>query len=293
VSHPARRLWFVLEPLHDVVYFTPEVREAGIGLGLRGYWMTYFAFRAAPLGSIGAAPVAAMFAGFAPTMVAKALPDAWSRTTPSACLGARIRVSVDALRRLNVDPGGAARAAALLSPAVEGADHTGRPLFAANASLAPYDDPLADLWQVTASLREHRGDGHVAALAAAGVSGLEAHLLQVAKGTFTEGAIRSARGWTDQEWKAAAERLRDRGLLGAGPVPVLTPAGRNLLDDVESRTDEAAWSGALAVLGEQGVEAVEGLLEPAVAAVRASGMLPDVSPTGLPSRCSRSAARPH
>ena len=84
-THPARRLWAALEPLHDVVYFADGVRPAGIALGLRGFWMTYFAFRAAPLGPVPAPPVVAVFAGFHPAMVAKALPDAWSRTTPAAC----------------------------------------------------------------------------------------------------------------------------------------------------------------------------------------------------------------
>ena len=92
-SAAARRLWWTLEPLHDVVYFAPGVREAGVGLGLRGFWMTYFAWRAAPLGPVPAAPVVAMFAGFHPGTVARALPEAWSRTTPQACLRARSKVA--------------------------------------------------------------------------------------------------------------------------------------------------------------------------------------------------------
>jgi hypothetical protein len=95
-DHPARRLWAALETLHDVTYFAEGVRPAGIALGLRGFWMTYFAFRAAPLGTVPAGPVVAAFAGFQPVMVAKALPDAWSRTTPQACLDARATVSAAA-----------------------------------------------------------------------------------------------------------------------------------------------------------------------------------------------------
>ena len=71
-THPARRLWAVLEPLQDVVYFADSVRPAGIALGLKGFWMTYFAFRAAPLGPVPAGPVVAAFAGFQPAMVANA-----------------------------------------------------------------------------------------------------------------------------------------------------------------------------------------------------------------------------
>src|SRR5262245_56028732 len=100
--------------------------------------MTYFAFRAAPLGPVPAGPVVAAFAGFQPAMVAKALPDAWSRTTPQACLEARERVSAAALR----DAGACDRAAAILGPVAAAADPTGRPLFAANAAVAPPGDPL-------------------------------------------------------------------------------------------------------------------------------------------------------
>ena len=102
-THPARRLWAALEPLHDVVYFADGIRPAGIALGLRGFWMTYFAFRAAPLGPVPAPPVIAAFAGFHPAMVAKALPGAWSRTTPAACLEARAAVSVATLAPQPID----------------------------------------------------------------------------------------------------------------------------------------------------------------------------------------------
>ena len=109
-DHPARRLWATLETIHDVVYFAPGVRDAGVGLGLRGFWMTYFAFRAAPLGGVGAEPAIASFAGFESGMVAKALPDAWSRTTPEACLDARRSVSVDALTAAGIDESSCAAA---------------------------------------------------------------------------------------------------------------------------------------------------------------------------------------
>ena len=53
---PARRLWAAVEPLHAVVYFAPETAAAAKEVGLRGYWMGYFAGRLAPLGSIGPEP---------------------------------------------------------------------------------------------------------------------------------------------------------------------------------------------------------------------------------------------
>lgn len=281
-THPARRLWATLETLHDVTYFAPEVRSTGIAQGLKGFWMTYFAWRAAPLGPVPAAPVVAMFAGFHPGTVARALPDAWSRTTPQACLQARAAVSTAALREAGADPEACGQAAAVLAPVAAAADPTGRPLGAANAALELPGDPLGRLWQLATTLREHRGDGHIAALITEGITGLQAHLLQSASGHIPQAVLQRARiGWTDEDWAGAADALRARGLLGPGPELALTPAGRALLDSVEARTDERAWSGGLAALGEHGIEEVLALLRPSVRAVAASGMLPEISPTGL------------
>jgi len=283
-THPARRLWAALETLHDVTYFADTVRPAGIALGLKGFWMTYFAWRAAPLGPVPAGPVVAMFAGFHPATVARALPDAWSRATPRACLEARASVSAAALRDAGADPAACSQAAAMLAPVAAAADPTGRPLFAANAAVEPPADPLGRLWQLATTLREHRGDGHVAALLTEGITGLQAHLLQSASGRFPQDVIQQARtGWTDEEWAAAADALRGRGLLTDGPGVALTPAGRAVLDSVEERTDERAWSGGLAALGEHGAEEVLALLRPSARAVAASGMLPAINPTGLAS----------
>jgi len=283
MTHPARRLWVALETLHDVVYFAPGVRPAGVALGLKGFWMTYFAFRAAPLGPVPAAPVVAMLSGFHPGTVARALPESWSRTTPRACLAARLAVSAAALREAGADPGACAQAAAVLTPVAAAADRTGRPLGAANAALDLPGDPVGRLWQLATTLREHRGDGHIAALVTAGITGLQAHLLQVAAGRFSREVIQKGRaGWSDEEWAAAAGELAARGLLTAGAEPALTGAGRAELDQVEARTDERAWTGGLAALGEAGTEEVLGLLRPTVRAVAASGMLPEASPTGLP-----------
>ena len=137
------------------------------------------------------------------------------------------------------------------------------------------------LWQLATTLREHRGDGHVAALVTEGITGLQAHLLQVAAGRFPEALIRLARGWPEDEWAAAAEALRDRGLLTPDPAAALTAAGRAVLEAIEAHTDERAWTGGLSQLGEEGTEEVIALLAPSVRAVIATGMLPDVNPTGL------------
>jgi hypothetical protein len=277
-THPARRLWQVLEPLHDVIYFAPGVRETGLALGLKGFWDTYFAFRAAPLGAATSGVVTASFANFAPRMVERAVPGCWTRTTPEACVATRARASAAALRALGVDEVTCAQATEALAPAVRGADSTGRPLFAANAALQEPTDPVEALWQTTTTLREHRGDGHVAALVTHGITGLQAHVLQSARGRFSREQILRVRGWTELEWDAATEQLRARDLVHQDQ---LTARGESLIEEVEQRTDELAWSAALIHLGRPGVEQVVGLLSPYALAVHRSGILPDHNPTGL------------
>ncbi|WP_225724910.1 MULTISPECIES: hypothetical protein [unclassified Nocardia] len=279
--HPARRIWTTLEPLHDVVYFGAGVKESGLALGLRGYWQTYFAYRAAPLGEVGAGVVLATFAGFHPDMVAKALPDVWSRTTPQHCLEARLALSTRVLRECGAGDAESARAAALLAPALRAADATGRALYAANAALRLPDDPVGALWQTVTSLREHRGDGHVAALVAHGITGRQALVLQVAAGKTTESVTRTARGISEREWADAVDELRAGGLVKGEPTnPSLTASGGELLERVEKATDEAAWHGALSALSQDAIAEFTTAFAPLVKRVRAE-VVPSNTPIAM------------
>jgi len=275
----ARRLWKSLETLHAVVYFAPGIKAAGEAAGLKGFWMTYFAFRAAPMGPVSPAVVTATFAGFAPAMVRRALPDAWSMSSPAACLDARAAASRAALEDVGVTTSGCEHAAELLAPVLPALDSTGRPLGAANAELPLPDDPLTRVWQLATTLREHRGDGHVAALTSAGFGGPEPHLLQSAAKGLPAEQLRGVRGWTPEDWADAAQQLTERGLLNGEQ---LTDAGRELLDAVESTTDDLAWTGGLHALSVDGVDAVIDALQPAVQAVVSSGMIPYPNPMGAP-----------
>jgi hypothetical protein len=280
--HPARRLWHAIEPVHAVTYFDTGCREAAASAGMQGFWMGYFALRSAPMGPVGPDVVEPIFAGFRPAMVARALPDAWGHLSPPECLAVRVSSSADALRRAAAAAGIdvleveaiAADACRSLEPVLPGLSMTGRPLAAANRALPLPDDPVERLWQVTTVLREHRGDGHVAAVVAAGLSGLDAHLLQVAAGESKWGS----RGWTDEERADEEAVLRDGGLLdGSG---TLTADGVAVRDEIEERTDRASWAGGLRALGEDGVDAVTARLAPLVAAAQAVLWFPN--PIGLP-----------
>src|SRR5688500_14287432 len=103
MAHPraetARDLWRLLEPIHAVTYFSPEPLAALREVGYRGFWMGYFAGRAAPLGAASAELVHTVFYNFTFDHVARALPDAWAFAPPEAALDARSTGSVAALRR--------------------------------------------------------------------------------------------------------------------------------------------------------------------------------------------------
>lgn len=51
---PERELWQRVETIHAVTYFAPESHAAAKAAGLKGFWMGYFGFRAAPLGAVSA-----------------------------------------------------------------------------------------------------------------------------------------------------------------------------------------------------------------------------------------------
>jgi hypothetical protein len=278
-SSVQRHLWSLFEPVHAVTYFTPQAGAAFEAAGLRGFWRRYFAGRSAPLGAIGPGPVTAAFFGFAPTMVARALPDVWTRISPHAALAARAAGARAALRELIPDAHEPAvvEAAELLSAAATSVDLPGRVVAAANADLPWPDHPLDRLWHAATILREHRGDGHVAALLTAGIDGCESLVLRT---TLDGGGLRDtmqkARGWTDLDWQRAAERLRDRGWLTAEGSP--TTAARKAHAQVEALTDRLA-AGPWERLGADRTERCARLLEPLVA--RIWTVLPDDNPIPL------------
>src|SRR5690242_5796835 len=181
-----RRMWELVEPVHAVTYFAPEARAAADRLGMRGFWMGYVAQRVAPLGAVEAAVATAAFFGFHPDRLTRALPAAWQVTSPAAALDARLAGTDGALRRLwgpaVVSSGEVAEAADLAWSAAAAADCPGRVLAAANQALPRPAPAHLALWQATTTLREHRGDGHVAALVAHGVGPVWSHLLKAGAG---------------------------------------------------------------------------------------------------------------
>ena len=307
----ARSMWTLFEPVHAVTYFAAEARSAYEQAGLRGFWRGYFAGRAAPLGVAGAggmvatpagavaaptgtasaAVVAASFFNFAPAFVARAIPGVWELITPEEALRVRLAGAAEGLGRLLAGQEAAA-AGDLLWRAIGELDFSGRVLAAANAALpvlagedvaaSPGSSAssaaagLGRLWQAATLLREHRGDGHFAALAAADIDGCEAVVLRCCLDLRRED-MQPVRGWTDEAWDGALSRLAARGWVGADGT--LTSAGREAHAAVEDATDRAA-SRPWARLGPEATAEIAAALTPLARACAAA--LPYPSPIGVP-----------
>jgi hypothetical protein len=277
----ARSFWHAIEPIHSAVYFAPEPAEAARQIGLRGYWMSYFAGRVAPMGPVPPAPVTAMCFGFAPKMIERAIPDAWKFSDPATILDTRIEAVAVALRT-HLDDDAVTRLAELnelLWDAIGACRFDARPLAAAWASVTKTGDPVADAWLATTVLREHRGDGHVFAAVTQGLRGLDASLTHVATGAISREMAQPTRGWTDEDWQKSERRLQARGLLDRDGR--LTKTGGALRRDLEETTDRLA-AAPVERLGELGVKQAIELAAPVSRQLIDNGTVPIPNPVGAP-----------
>ncbi|WP_018548138.1 SCO6745 family protein [Streptomyces sp. LaPpAH-108] len=277
-----RQLWHLLEPFHALLYYAPEVdrESAALGYDTGDRWPSYFPLRAAPLGPVGAERVTSAFYSFSPRMVARHMDGAWDVAAPGEVLAARLRGIDGAYRAVlgdRVDSPELAEAAALARQAAEAAGTEGRPLAAANAELPWPEPPHLQLWHAATILREHRGDGHLAALLIADLDPVESLVSFAAIGAASVERFES-RGWSPGEWKAARERLAGRGLVE--PDGMATDAGRALRRRVEEHTDRLAaapWQ----ALGAPAADRLADLLGDHWVAVLSSGLLPSESTLGI------------
>ncbi|GAA1502297.1 hypothetical protein GCM10009827_013560 [Dactylosporangium maewongense] len=267
----ARRLHQLVEPIHLVTYFADEPDVALFALGLRNTWDAYFAGRAAPLGRVPAEVVDAVFYNFAAGEVARHIPRVWDITTPEEAAAARQQGSAAALRRILgdlADSDTVVRAADLATKAATSAPTEGRVLYAALRTLPVPEEPVARLWHAATLLREHRGDGHNAALVAAGIGGTEAHVLHaLSEGIPAEKYGRVHHLPADQ-LAAVVDGMRVRGLIDDSGS--LSEVGRETKQQIEAVTDDLA-SAALAILEPGERDQLIADLEPIVAVLDAAG----------------------
>jgi hypothetical protein len=268
----ARRLFELVEPVALVPYLADEPTDAVMALGLPTVWDAYCAGRAAPLGrEVPAAVVHALFSNFADGEVARHIPRVWEMVTPEAASAAREQGSVAALRRILgdlADTPRVARAADLLVEAGMTAGTEGRALYAAVRTLPVPTEPVARLWHGANLLREHRGDGHVAALVTTGIGGTESHVLHALSDGMPAAQFGRVSHLPHAQLAAVIEGMRVRGLVGTDGW--LTTAGRATKDRVEALTDDLA-APAYDVLEPDELDQLVGDLEPLAAVLVAAG----------------------
>ena len=266
----ARRMFELVEPIGVIPYSADEPNEAMFALGFTDSWDTYFAGRAAPLGRTPAEVVDALFYNFAPGEVARHIPKVWRTTTPEAAIAARQSGCAKALRRIlgeHVDSRAFARATDLLMTAATSAPVEGRPMYAALRAVPVPDDVVARLFHAASLLREHRGDGHIAALMVEGVGGLESHVLLALDMGMPAERFGRIHHLPEAQLAAVIDGMRARGLIGDDGW--LSEQGRHVKQRVETLTDELAAT-PYDVLSADELDELIGALEPLAALLLAA-----------------------
>jgi hypothetical protein len=127
---------------------------------------------------------------------------------------------------------------------------------------------VARLWHGANLVREHRGDGHVAALLTAGIGGTEAHVLHALSEDMRPEEFGRLSHLPARQVEAVVATMRVRGLVG--PDGRLTPAGHQSKQRIEFLTDELAAPAYDALAPEELDQLVDDL-EPVAGALIAAG----------------------
>lgn len=287
-----RRLGGALEPVIGQVFFSPEAHAGYQGLGfapspgdMAGVALpdgpAYFTSRGALLGWVPGEVVASAFAVFNPAAVVPSVTHGWTLTTPSEILAVRDAGALGQLERiLGPNPDGRDEVGRLLRRATDGLRVEGRPLAAGVSSLALPEHPLGEIFRFGELLREYRGDGHTLAWTHAGFDATEIGLLTELFWGLPPRSYSRTRAWSDDDFDAAEDRLRSRGLLDSGGA--FTASGRAAREDVEVQTDRLV-APAIERLGDDADRLVE-LLIPWGRTIRAAAGYPASGPHDLADR---------
>jgi hypothetical protein len=137
--------------------------------------------------------------------------------------------------------------ASLLADAATAADGMGRPLFSGRRADGRPRDAVHCLWWACSLVREHRGDSHVAAAAAAGLDSAEMNILTELWIGMPLLSYTATRGWAPDVMQGAVARLESRGWVRHGG---LTDEGLAERLSIEQHTD-AQEQPIVAALGDR------------------------------------------
>jgi hypothetical protein len=247
LSAAARRLRNVLEPIASNVYFSPDVNDAfeelgfGPGVSAEGCLTIaepsgYYCSRAACMGQVPGEVVVAAFAVFNPALIIPAVERGWSIACADEVLDARERGATASLARILGDQPSLSEVTAVLQRGAAAGTASGRFLYAGLRSLGIPRTPWGALWRAVDTIREHRGDSHIAAWIATGLDPVEIGLLTEIYYGMPSKRYHRGRGWTEADLDAGLDRLRDRGLV-TGEPPRLTALGAQRRESIELATD--------------------------------------------------------
>jgi hypothetical protein len=243
----ARRLRDSLEPIATIGWWSRAASESAGALGL-DFFSAYVWGRAASLGADVAPPVVvSAFGVFEPGMIEGVLTAARATASHPAILEARQAGGTGGLAAAtgSIDLSVIETLGHRLMAALGGLDGAARPLFSGLRSLPVPADPHGRLWRAAELVREHRGDGHLAACLAAGLDAAEMNVLTERWLDFPLGEYSATRGFPTARLDQAAASLRRRGWLDAGHA--LTPDGRTAREAIERATD-TSQAGFIAAL---------------------------------------------
>lgn len=232
---PARLLRDAIEPLACLAIWSPEAAEDYAALGLDDYFAAYVWQRTAALGT-PPTPLAVTALGvFAPDLIGPVYESGVAALARDDVVQVRLHAPGRTVRReLGDIDADATRAVALLRRGIEAAESTARPLFTGLTADPWPEDPLAALVHACNQLREHRGDSHLAACAAAGLDPVQSNVVTELWCGYSLLDYTPSRGWSAERMEAAVAGLRDRGLLDGDE---LSAEGRRFRDTLESTTD--------------------------------------------------------
>ncbi|WP_148612913.1 SCO6745 family protein [Nocardioides rubriscoriae] len=243
-SSPARRLRDAIEPIATVCFWSEPAYDAYAALGL-DFLQGYVYGRGCVLGDAEPSVVAAAFGVFEPGLVAGLFVAGRAVCDIADVRAAKERGTIAALEECLGRPDDLAEVVAVLRRATDAADPTGRALHAGLTALPWPEDLLGQLWHACSILREHRGDGHLAVLVAAGIDGVQANQLTELWVGWDPLAYTGSRAWSPDAMSAATGALEERGWVADGR---LTETGTQVRRDLESATDRSA-QGAVDAIG--------------------------------------------
>lgn len=239
----ARRLRDSVEPIATQGWWSRAAGDCLDALDV-DFFPGYVWGRAAALGTPTGAVVAATFGVFAGDVIASVYEAGSSRVGREAILAARADGGTASVASVTTDEECEAAAEPLLA-ALGTLDALGRPLFGGLRALPLPPSPAGRLWRAAELVREYRGDGHLAVLAGAGLTAVEANLLTELWLGFGLGEYSATRGFGPDAVAEGVVGLRARGWMAETG---LTDAGRTARVAIEASTD-ASQAPLLAACG--------------------------------------------